>query len=171
MVTRSSGRRVSGAVLLVAASLAAAPSGPALAQSLGSTHEAAPIPAQPPREPRAPAPAPRRPAPAPKRSAAIPRRPAPPPAERPPAPSFDGAWAVSAGGGCASAGTSQVTILGGRVIGQGVTGRVGPFGDVSTLGTFDGLTVAGRGKISGGTAYGSYRQSDGCVGPWSAVRL
>lgn len=169
MVTRSSGRLVLEAVLLVAASLAAALSGTALAQSQGSTHEAAPIPAQPPREPRAPAP--RRPAPTSRRSAAVPRRPAPPPVERPPAPSFDGAWAVSAGGGCASAGTSQVTILGGRVIGQGVTGRVGPLGDVSTLGTFNGLTVAGRGRISGGTAYGSYRQSDGCVGPWSAVRL
>ncbi len=86
--------------------------------------------------------------------------------------SFDGAWSVSAGGSCASAGTSEVTISRGRIIGQGgVSGSVSPGGGVSTMSALNGMTIIGHGRITGGAASGVYRQSDGCTGPWSAVRL
>ena len=89
-----------------------------------------------------------------------------------PRPSFDGAWSVSSGGGCSAAGTSQVTISGGRVISQaGVTGHVSPSGAVNTMSSYNGLTVVGRGQITGQSAQGVYRQSDGCQGTWSAVKL
>ena len=84
---------------------------------------------------------------------------------------FDGTWSVSSGGGCQTAGTGQVTIAQGRIIAANGNGRVGPDGSVSTVSTVAGMTIVGQGRIVGNAASGSYRQSDGCVGPWSAVRL
>lgn len=84
---------------------------------------------------------------------------------------FDGTWSVSSGGGCQTAGTGQVTIAQGRIIAANGNGRVGPDGSVSTVSTVAGMTIVGQGRIVGSAASGSYRQSDGCVGPWSAVRL
>ena len=84
---------------------------------------------------------------------------------------FDGTWSVSSGGGCPSAGNAQVRIAHGRIIAANGNGRVGSDGSVSTVSTVAGMTVVGQGRIVGNAASGSYRQSDGCVGPWSAVRL
>ncbi len=117
-----------------------------------------------------------RPAPAP---AAVGGQAARPPApehraasRKSPSPSFDGAWSVSSDGPCASAGSSQVTIAGSRIIGQtGVSGRVSPSGAVRTLGSFNGLTVEGKGQIVGSSASGMYHQSDGCSGSWTAIKL
>ena len=83
---------------------------------------------------------------------------------------FDGAWMVSSGGYCASAGTSQVVILGNRISGQGLTGTVSLGGAVRTVGVFNGMSIVSSGRISGGLASGFYRQSDGCSGNWSAYR-
>ena len=84
---------------------------------------------------------------------------------------FDGTWSVSSGGGCPTAGNGEVTIAHGRIMAANGNGRVGPDGSVSTVSTVAGMTVVGQGRIVGNAASGSYRQSDGCVGPWSAVRL
>ncbi len=84
---------------------------------------------------------------------------------------FDGTWSVSSGGGCSAAGNGQVSIAHGRVMSPNGSGRVGPDGSVSTVSTAGGMTIVGQGRIVGNAASGSYRQSDGCVGPWSAVKL
>ena len=84
---------------------------------------------------------------------------------------FDGSWSVSAGGPCSAAGTNQVVISGGHISGQGVSGTVSRSGSVQTVGNINGLTVIGRGRISGNAASGSYKQSDGCSGPWSGYKL
>ena len=84
---------------------------------------------------------------------------------------FDGTWSVSSGGGCPTAGNGEVRIAHGRIIAANGNGRVGADGSVSTVSTVAGMTVVGQGRIVGNAASGSYRQSDGCVGPWSAVRL
>ena len=84
---------------------------------------------------------------------------------------FDGTWSVSSGGGCPTAANGEVRIAHGRIIAANGNGRVGPDGSVSTVTTVAGMTIVGQGRIAGNTASGSYRQSDGCVGPWSAVRL
>ena len=85
---------------------------------------------------------------------------------------FDGTWAVSASGPCLSAGTSQVMISGGRIMGQnGGGGHVTPGGVVSTVGNVDGVTVVGEGQISGRSGSGIYTQSDGCSSSWNAVKL
>ena len=98
---------------------------------------------------------------------------APPmPRQRVSRPSFDGAWMVSADGPCSGAGTSQVLISGGRIVGQnGGGGHVSPSGIVDTIANIDGVTVIGQGRIHGRTASGVYRQSDGCSSSWSAVKL
>lgn len=85
--------------------------------------------------------------------------------------SYDGVWTVSSGGGCSGAGTGQVTISAGRIIGSSGTGRVSATGAVSTVSAVAGLTIVGQGQIVGRSASGVYRQSDGCTGSWSAVKL
>ncbi len=101
------------------------------------------------------------------------RRPSPRLARRPEdgLAKFDGTWSVSSGGGCPTAGNGEVRVAHGRIIAANGNGRVGPDGSVSTVTTVAGMTVVGQGRIVGNAASGSYRQSDGCVGPWSAVRL
>ncbi len=102
------------------------------------------------------------------------RRPIPRPARGPGdggVSKFDGTWSVSSGGGCSAAGNGQVSIAHGRIMSPNGSGRVGPDGSVSTVSTAAGLSIVGQGRIVGNEASGSYRQSDGCVGPWSAVRL
>ena len=84
---------------------------------------------------------------------------------------FNGAWSVSSGGGCSAAGTGQVTISGGRVIAANGSGQVSPTGAVSTTSSYNGVTIVAQGQIAGQSASGVYRQSDGCSGTWSAVRL
>ena len=84
---------------------------------------------------------------------------------------FDGAWNVSFSGYCRYAGQSQVVILGHRISGQGLVGTVSSSGVVHTISTVNGVSIIGDGRIYGGSAAGSYRQSDGCSGAWSAYRL
>ena len=85
--------------------------------------------------------------------------------------SHDGTWSVSAGGACAATGTGQVIISGGRIVGQGLSGTVSRSGAVQTVGSINGLSVVSHGRMSGTSASGAYRQSDGCAGPWSGYKL
>ncbi len=84
---------------------------------------------------------------------------------------FDGAWNVSSDGFCSASGVNQVVILGHSISGQGLVGTVSSSGAIHTISTFYGLSIVGDGRISGGSAAGSYRQSDGCSGRWSAYKL
>lgn len=84
---------------------------------------------------------------------------------------YDGTWSVSAGGGCSAAGTSQVMISAGRIMGQNGGGHVTPDGTVNTVGSYNGLSIAAQGQMTAQSASGIYRQSDGCSGPWSGVKL
>ncbi|WP_237477422.1 hypothetical protein [Lichenibacterium dinghuense] len=84
--------------------------------------------------------------------------------------SYDGMWTVSSNG-CSAAGTTQVMISRGRISASNGSGRVSPSGAVSIVSAVNGLTIAGQGQITGGSASGSFRQSDGCAGSWSAVKL
>lgn len=84
---------------------------------------------------------------------------------------FDGAWAVSAVGVTCSGGSqSAVVVTSGRIIGQGVSGQVSPNGAVNTVGSSNGITIISTGKLSGRSGSGTFRQSDGCTGRWSAVK-
>ncbi len=87
--------------------------------------------------------------------------------------SFDGAWSVTSNGSCTSGSTGQATISGGRVIDSRgvVTGRVSPSGAVSTATNYNGVTITSRGQINGRSASGTFQQSDGCAGRWSAIKL
>jgi len=57
-----------------------------------------------------------------------------------------------------------------RIIGQGVSGTVSPSGAASAVGNSNGITVIGNGRLSGRSGSGSFRQSDGCVGRWTATK-
>jgi hypothetical protein len=85
--------------------------------------------------------------------------------------SFDGAWAVSAVGvTCQGGSQSAVVVTSGRIIGQGVSGQVSANGTVSTVGNSNGITIISSGKLSGRSGSGTFRQSDGCTGRWTAMK-
>jgi hypothetical protein len=85
--------------------------------------------------------------------------------------SFDGAWVVvSVGTTCSGNSTTAVVVSSGKIIGQGVSGRVSPNGAVNAIGNSNGVTVISTGRISSRSGSGSFRQSDGCVGRWTASK-
>ena len=85
--------------------------------------------------------------------------------------SFDGAWVVvSVGTTCSGGSTTAVVVSSGKIIGQGVSGRGGPNGAVNAVGNSNGVTVISTGRISSRSGSGSFRQSDGCVGRWTASK-
>ena len=82
---------------------------------------------------------------------------------------FDGTWAtVATGNGCRGSGVS--TVSGGRISAEGTTGHVTANGSVSAVYRANGVTVTYTGHLSGHSGSGSFRQSDGCVGRWTAVK-
>ena len=84
---------------------------------------------------------------------------------------FDGAWiVVGVGTSCSGSSTTAVVVSSGRIIGQGVSGRVSPSGAASAVGNTNGITVISSGHLSGRSGSGSFRQSDGCVGRWTATK-
>lgn len=83
--------------------------------------------------------------------------------------SFDGAWAVISVG-CGGTTTGAVVVTSGRVIGEGVTGRVSANGSVSTFGQGQGVTFTGSGRLSGRSGSGTFRRSDGCSGTWTSSK-
>ena len=84
---------------------------------------------------------------------------------------FDGAWiVVGVGTTCSGSSTTAVVVSSGRIIGQGVSGHVSPSGAASAIGNANGITVISSGHLSGRSGAGSFRQSDGCVGRWTATK-
>jgi hypothetical protein len=84
---------------------------------------------------------------------------------------FDGAWIVnSVGTTCSGSSQNAVVVTSGRIIGQGVSGRVSPNGAVSAINNSSGVTATSVGRLSGRSGSGTFRQSDGCSGRWTASK-
>ena len=82
---------------------------------------------------------------------------------------FDGAWAVVSVG-CGGTTNGAVVVTSGRIIAQGVSGTVSLNGAVRTVGNFNGVVVNSSGHLSGRSGSGSFRQSTGCGGTWTASK-
>jgi hypothetical protein len=85
---------------------------------------------------------------------------------------FDGAWIVNAVGvTCSGTSSNAVVVTSGRIIGNNVTsGRVSPNGSVYATGGSSGLTNVTTGRLSGRSGSGTFVQSDGCRGRWTASK-
>ncbi|WP_249150183.1 hypothetical protein [Bradyrhizobium sp. JYMT SZCCT0180] len=82
---------------------------------------------------------------------------------------FDGAWMVTSVG-CGGTTTGAVVVTSGRIIAQGVSGSVSGNGSARTVGNFNGVTVTSSGRLSGRSGSGTFRQSTGCAGTWTASK-
>ena len=85
--------------------------------------------------------------------------------------SFDGAWIVSSVGvTCQGTSSNAVVVTSGKIIGQIARGTVSPDGRVYGTSTGNGITVITTGRLSGRSGGGTFRQSDGCTGRWTASK-
>ena len=71
---------------------------------------------------------------------------------------------------CQGAGSNAVVVTGGKIIGGNTRGTVGPNGRVYATVTDSGITSISTGKLSGRSGGGTFRQSDGCTGIWTASK-
>jgi len=84
---------------------------------------------------------------------------------------FDGAWIVSGVGvTCQGTSSNAVVVTSGKIIGQKARGTVSPDGTVYGTSTDQGITVITTGRLSGRSGGGTFRQSDGCTGRWTAAK-
>jgi len=84
---------------------------------------------------------------------------------------FDGAWIVSSVGvTCQGTSSNAVVVTSGKIIGQTARGTVSPDGRVYGTSTGNGITVITTGRLSGRSGGGTFRQSDGCTGSWTASK-
>jgi hypothetical protein len=84
---------------------------------------------------------------------------------------FDGAWIVSAVGvTCQGTSSNAVVVTSGKIIGETARGTVSPDGRVYGTSTGNGITVITTGRLSGRSGGGTFRQSDGCTGRWTAAK-
>jgi hypothetical protein len=84
---------------------------------------------------------------------------------------FDGAWIVSSVGvTCSGTSSNAVVVTSGKIIGQTARGTVSPGGRVYGTSTGNGITVITTGRLSGRSGGGTFRQSDGCTGRWTASK-
>ena len=84
---------------------------------------------------------------------------------------FDGAWIVSGVGvTCQGTSSNAVVVTSGKIIGQTARGTVSPDGRVYGTSTGNGITVITTGRLSGRSGGGTFRQSDGCTGRWTAAK-
>jgi len=84
---------------------------------------------------------------------------------------FDGAWIVSAVGvTCQGTSSNAVVVTSGKIIGQTARGTVSPDGTMYGTSTGNGITVITTGRLSGRSGGGTFRQSDGCTGRWTAAK-
>jgi hypothetical protein len=84
---------------------------------------------------------------------------------------FDGAWIVSAVGvTCQGTSSNAVVVTSGKIIGQTARGTVSPDGTVYGTSSGNGITVITTGRLSGRSGGGTFRQSDGCTGRWTAAK-
>ena len=85
--------------------------------------------------------------------------------------SFDGAWVVrSRGVTCQGTGSNAVVVTSGKIIGGNARGTVSPDGRVYATTNDNGITVITTGRLSGRGGGGTFRQSDGCTGTWTASK-
>jgi len=61
-------------------------------------------------------------------------------------------------------------VLSGRIIGDGLSGAVGPSGAASSVGHYGDITVISSGRFSGRGGSGTFKRSDGCVGTWTVSK-
>ena len=84
---------------------------------------------------------------------------------------FDGAWVVvSVGTTCSGGSSSAVVVTSGRILGQGLSGQVSAGGSVTAVSSRNGITITNVGRLSGRSGSGSFHQSDGCSGRWTAMK-
>ena len=84
---------------------------------------------------------------------------------------FDGAWIVSGVGvTCQGTSSNAVVVTSGKIIGETARGTVSPDGRVYGTTTGNGITVITTGRLSGRSGGGTFRQSDGCTGRWTAAK-
>ena len=84
---------------------------------------------------------------------------------------FDGAWIVSSVGvTCSGSSSNAVVVTSGKIIGQTARGTVSPDGKVYGTSSGNGITVITVGRLSGRSGGGTFRQSDGCTGRWTAAK-
>ena len=85
--------------------------------------------------------------------------------------SFDGAWIVSSVGvTCSGTSSNAVVVTSGKIIGQTARGTVSPDGRVYGTSSGNGITVITVGRLSGRSGGGTFKQSDGCTGRWTAAK-
>lgn len=84
---------------------------------------------------------------------------------------FDGAWLVrSRGVTCQGSSSNAVVVTSGKIIGTNARGTVSPDGRVYATTNDGGITVITTGRLSGRSGGGTFRQSDGCTGSWTASK-
>ncbi|HVV42565.1 MAG TPA: hypothetical protein VHC94_16030 [Nitrobacter sp.] len=84
---------------------------------------------------------------------------------------FDGAWMVYAVGvTCQGSSSNAVVVTSGKIIGQTARGTVSPNGSVHGFSSSNGITITTVGRLSGRHGSGTFRQSDGCTGRWTATK-
>jgi hypothetical protein len=84
---------------------------------------------------------------------------------------FDGAWIVTGVGvTCQGTSSNAVVVTSGKIIGQTARGTVSPSGVVYGTSSGNGLTMITTGRLSGRSGGGTFRQSDGCTGTWTAAK-
>ncbi len=84
---------------------------------------------------------------------------------------FDGAWVVrSRGVTCQGTSSNAVVVTSGKIIGTNARGTVSPDGRVYATTNDGGITVITTGRLSGRSGGGTFRQSDGCTGSWTASK-
>ncbi len=85
---------------------------------------------------------------------------------------FDGTWSyIVVGTNCPGSHSGVINISAGRISASGVTGSVSASGAYHAVGVGGrGVVSTATGRLSGNTGGGSFRNSDGCVGRWTATK-
>ena len=84
---------------------------------------------------------------------------------------FDGAWIVSGVGvTCQGTSSNAVVVTSGKIIGRPPEAPSVPTARVYGTTTGNGITVITTGRLSGRSGGGTFRQSDGCTGRWTASK-
>ena len=71
---------------------------------------------------------------------------------------------------CQGTGSNAVVVTSGKIIGGNARGTVSPDGRVYATTNDNGITVITTGRLSGRNGGGTFRQSDGCTGTWTASK-
>jgi hypothetical protein len=85
---------------------------------------------------------------------------------------FDGAWMMSGVGNAVCPGpvSNAIIITNGQIDGGGARGTVSASGAVNGIAQGSGKTMITTGRLSGRRGSGTFRQSDGCAGTWTASK-